>query len=109
MKLFKKKENLKDKTIKELTRRRNEVVKRAAAVANRRIPQNILQQIESEADIMEWIVKPHLVEIFVPMKVENDEILRTGTENVIAYLHDKGVKNKKGDENNKTTDNNKGL
>jgi len=84
------KNNKKDELINELATRRDEVVKRAALVANRQLPQPILEKIQSEADMLEWIVTPHLYETFEPVVRIDDEVLRSGTEIVGAYLRTKG-------------------
>ena len=53
------KRNKSKRLIKELVKRRDEVAKRAKMVANKRIPEHL---IDSQlAEIMEWIVQPHIV------------------------------------------------
>jgi len=89
------KDKKKDELINELVTRRDEVVKRAALVANRQLPQPILEKIQSEADMLEWIVTPHIYGNYDPVVKINDEILRRGTDVVGAYLRDKGDENEK--------------
>jgi len=84
------KQNKKDEVIKEFVRRRDEVVKRAALTANKKLPQSILRSARSDADILEWIITPHLRKEYDPVQKISDEVLRRGTDLVSAYLHDKG-------------------
>ncbi|MCP4651647.1 MAG: hypothetical protein GY853_16420 [PVC group bacterium] len=89
----------KDVLIKELALRRDEVVKRAAMVANRKLPQKVLNSVSTEADILEWIITPHIRPEYDPIQDVSEEVIRRGTDIVSAYLHEKG----ESDEEEKTT------
>ena len=66
--------NKSKKLIKELIKRRDEVVKRAAMIANKKIPEYLLEV--QLADLIEWIIKPHIREQYSDYKKPSDSKVR---------------------------------
>lgn len=60
--------------VRELIRRREEVIKRARMIANKQIPEHIIEG--DYAGIIEWIVKPHINEKYEEYKSPDDEEVR---------------------------------
>ena len=60
--------------IKELVKRREEVIKRAILIANKDIPEHLIECQLSE--IIEWMVEPHIREKFGEYNKPSDKEVR---------------------------------
>ena len=66
--------NRNKKLIKELIKRRNEVIKRAVMIANKKIPEYLLEV--QLAELIEWIIKPHIMEEYTTYNKPSDSKVR---------------------------------
>lgn len=66
--------NKSKKLINELVKRREEVIRRAILIANKDIPENLIDcQL---AEILEWMIEPHIKEEFIEYKKPSDKEVR---------------------------------
>ena len=82
------------KIIKELIDRRDEVTRRAVKIANRNIPQNLIDV--SYPKIIEWVVSPHLYEVYKKASNVEESVLRDDQNliyKILGVFKDKNKKN----------------
>ena len=82
------------KIIKELIDRRDEVTRRAVKIANRNIPQHLIDM--SYPKIIEWMVEPHLYEVYKKASNVEESVLRddqTLIYKILGVFKDKNKKN----------------
>ena len=84
--------NKSKKLIKELIKRRDEVIKRAVMIANKKIPEYLL--VVQLADLIEWIIKPHIREQYSDYKKPVDKEVR-GFQRLLQKITMKGEKYEK--------------
>ena len=66
--------NKSKKLIKELIKRRDEVIRRAVMIANKKIPEYLLEV--QLAELIEWIIKPHIMEEYTTYNKPSDSKVR---------------------------------
>ena len=72
--------------IKELVKRRNEVIERAKLIANKKIPENLITL--QLADVIEWIIKPHIKEDYSEY-IEASDVEVRGFQKLLQKVTDK--------------------
>lgn len=77
------------KLIKELVNRREEVIRRAILIANKDVPEHLIELQLS--DIIEWMIEPHIKEKFVEYNKPDDKKVR-GFQKVIQKVVNKWKK-----------------
>ena len=93
------------KIIKELIARRDEVTRRAVKIANRNIPQNLIDM--SYPKIIEWVVSPHLYEVYKKASNVEESVLRDDMSlvyKILGVFKDKNKKNKVNKDDDKYTE-----
>ena len=57
-----------------MVKRRDEVIKRAVMIANKKIPEYLLEV--QLAELIEWIIKPHIMEEYTTYNKPSDSKVR---------------------------------
>ena len=89
------------KIIKELIDRRDEVTRRAVKIANRNIPQNLIDV--SYPKIIEWMVEPHLYEKYIKVSNVEESELRDDQNliyKILGVFKDKKIEVSKDEQEN---------
>ena len=84
--------NRNKKLIKELIKRRDEVTKRAVMIANKKIPEYLLEV--QLAELIEWIIKPHIMEEYTTYNKPSDSKVR-GFQKLLQKVTSKAGKYEK--------------
>lgn len=79
--------------IRALVERREEVVLRARTIANKQIPEQLIDT--NMSDTIEWIVTPHIQEKYERFQKAEDEDVRGFQSLMMKIFKAIGVKNKK--------------
>lgn len=75
--------------IVELAKRRDEVIQRAILIANKKIPEELIDL--QLADLMEWVIKPHIKESYTSYNKPSDSEVR-GFQKLLQKVTNKAGK-----------------